>query len=238
LASSLSILCVSRAGAHAASFLREMQKLSLMLRAQFALVADGDAAFEKLTEQVQPPIGCVSSKGYLESVLEDALTFCTGEYILRLDDDERCSAAMIEWMQNEVYRSADHWKFATANMWTADEFILNPPLWPDEHTRLSTREKSGGRHTPHAGSPYGGGELAPVILEHHKFVVKSHAERRRIANIYDAFSPGYGTGGMQAFSLPEESFDEVLLAKVGYGLLRPIDAFETRSVSIGAKYVS
>jgi hypothetical protein len=80
--------------------------------------------------------------------------------------------------------------------------ITTPPLWPDHQTRLSTREKSFGRNHIHCGSPFGGGELAPYPILHHKFVIKSLEERQEIVRRYDEIQPGAG-GGFWQFSVPE-----------------------------------
>jgi hypothetical protein len=185
----LSILCVTKRERHAIPFLTEFEELSEMLGAQYVQIVDGED---------------VQSRGYIESVLELALKRCQGMYVLRVDDDERCSYSMLEWLRDEEYVAAPHWKFPRAHLWNGREtFIANPPLWPDHQTRLSLRHMSGGRHTVHAGSPFGGGSLAPVFLEHHKFLVKTAEERRRIAQTYDAFQQGYGTGTMLPFNVPE-----------------------------------
>jgi hypothetical protein len=148
-------------------------------------------------------IGAVVSKGYIESVLDEALEYTAGRYVLRLDDDERCSPAMVQWLREEQFLASDHWKFPRAHILSDGRVSLHPQLWPDHQTRLSVRAKSGGRRWIHAGSPFGGGDEAPVVIEHHKFAVKSLQERMAIADRYDSIQPGSGNGGMQAFNVPE-----------------------------------
>jgi hypothetical protein len=137
--------------------------------------------------------------------------------VLRLDDDERCSDAMIKWLVDQEYRACDHWKFPRANMWTDTHHLVSAQLWPDHQTRLSTRAKSGGRRHVHDGSPYGGGRPAPVAIEHFKFVVKSQEERQKIADRYDSVRQGFGSGGMLAFSLPELVYDSMPIKRWGDG---------------------
>ncbi len=78
-------------------------------------------------------------------------------------------------------------------------------LWPDHQTRLSTRAKASGRNWIHCGSPFGGGELAPVAIEHHKFMLFSVAERRAQSKRYDSIAPGAGEN-MKAFQVPEDAY--------------------------------
>jgi predicted O-methyltransferase YrrM len=202
----LSILCVTGGEPHAARFLQEMAILAGRCGAELVLAADGVRARENIDGmQIAARVLTVHSAGYLESVLDDALGSCAGDHILRLDDDERASPAMAQWLADGSYRAADHWKFSRAHLWPDEtRHITSLPLWPDHQTRLSRRELAGGRRSIHAGSPYGGGQLAPVTIEHHKFLVRDEAQRRAIAARYDRILPGAGTSpGMQAFQLPD-----------------------------------
>ena len=216
----LSILCVTKGEQYSRPFLLWMNALATRLEeAEFVVAVDGDEnAVASVQELLRPLAGVlqVESKGYIESVLDQAVAACAGEYVLRLDDDERCSPAMEKWLEDQAYVAAPHWKFPRAHVSTdsSRHAIVNPPLWPDHQTRLSLKEKSGGRRTVHAGSPYGGGKEAPVLIEHWKFRVKDASERRRIAEVYDSVTPGYGTGGMKAFNLPEEVFTDFVLRPI------------------------
>ena len=222
----LSIMCVTRGEKHAWKFLEDLRMLSRELDAELVLGVDRPVVtIDNFgADKVVP----VKSEGYVESVLERVLSETTGDYVLRMDDDERCSPAMRKWLLEKQYLSAPHWKFCTANLWGNEtSVIVNPPLWPDHHTRLSVRSMAGGRHSPHCGSPFGGGELAPVIHEHHKFLVKSLEERREIAGRYDAYAEGYGTSDhMRPFSLPETCYDHLVLAPLGDGTVRGWNAHE------------
>ncbi len=87
---------------------------------------------------------------------------------------------MVAWLDARAYEEHDHWSFPRANLYPDEgSYATTDPLWPDNQTRLSVREKSGGRPVLHCGSPFGPGRVAPVVLEHHKFVVRGLAERRR-----------------------------------------------------------
>ena len=205
----LAILCITKVEQHALPFLAEMQSVSRLLDAEFVIAADGDYAFVRAENQFAwARVVQVESKGYLESVHDEAIDHCRARMVLRLDDDERCSPAMVRWLRSRDYRLHDHWKFARAAMWTRETFISSPQLWPDHQTRLSSKEKAKGRNSLHAASPHGGGFCAPVAIEHHKFIVKTMQQRQAIADNYDRIWAGAGSNGMLAFQLPELAYGE------------------------------
>jgi hypothetical protein len=133
--------------------------------------------------------------------------------VLRLDDDETASPAMVKWLLDGMWQTADHWKFPRMNLWLDREqkvenvlALDTPQLFPDHQTRLSRVDLAGGRTHVHAGSPHGGGEEASACIYHWKFIVKTYAERLAIAQSYDKVAQGAGTGGMKVFSLPEDVY--------------------------------
>jgi len=197
---------VTKAEPFAIRFLNDAGTLAEQLGAQFVIGADGPDALDTVIRQVEKPgtiIG-VHSAGYLESVHDDVLRVCRGEYVLRLDDDESCSHAMQCWLANGEYLQHDLWKFPRAHLWIDEtRYIVNRALFPDHQTRLGTKEKMGGRTTIHCGSPFGGGEEAPVLLLHHKFLVKPLEERRAIVERYDRIAAGAGSA-FRVFSVPED----------------------------------
>jgi hypothetical protein len=138
----LAILCVTRAEDFALPFLHTLAGDARDLYAQVVIAADGDAAAERVKSAFIPyaRIYRVASAGYIESVLDEAVGYCTGQYILRLDDDERLSPALLTWLENEHYLAADHWAFPRANLWGDEGSVLvNPPLWPDAGTAAHFR---------------------------------------------------------------------------------------------------
>lgn len=225
----LSILTVTKAEPYAPIFLRKMRSVADLSNAEFVIAGDGPEAMRTLKDWGfgdEEVLVSVSSKGYIESVLDQAVNCCGGKYILRIDDDEIISPEMSQWLVSEQFTASDHWKFSRAHLWQTDNlYITNAPLWPDHQTRLSVRKKAGNRTFIHAGSPYGGGRLAPVILEHAKFLVKSRKERQAIADRYDSFGVGLGSHGMTAFNLPEKAYERMELRNIGEAVLQAkIDA--------------
>lgn len=166
----LSILCVTKNEPRARSFLDELRFVALQTNAEFVPVVDGVN---------------VRSGGFVEDVLDDAISFTTGDYVLRIDDDEKCSPAMVEWLRTRSYEISDHWSFPRAHFWgNPRTVLLEKYYWPDIQTRLSVRAKAGGRGQLHALSPFGWGYLAPVAIEHWNFLVKSYGERVALGAAY------------------------------------------------------
>jgi hypothetical protein len=222
---SLSIFTVTKAEPHAERFLREMIDLSGQLGAEFLIGCDGFGAMTEVVDWFhrhggpEPHIVLAESDGYLESVHDAVLAETTGDYVLRLDDDESVSLAMERWLAAKSYEADDHWCFARAHLWgDARTMLVTPHLWPDWQTRLSVRAKAGGRNVIHGGSPWGAGRQAPGVLLHHKFLVRTRAEREAIADRYDAIRPGAGRqADMAAYQVPEQVYTEFPLADVGDG---------------------
>lgn len=201
----LSILCVTKAEKFALEMLVRMREQANLLEAELVIVQDG----ETLADWVKPladNYALVRGKGYIESVLDMAIDVTSGAYVLRMDDDESISPEMMSWLLHGKYKSGDHWAFPRKHLWQDGYYIASQPLYPDLQTRLSTREKSGGRHGVHDGSPYGTGKVADVSIWHHKFRLRNLPERRKIAAKYDQLREGGGTGLWHAFNLPEEYY--------------------------------
>lgn len=204
----LSILCVSRGEECILPLLRKLAVHARDLNAECVMVADGDAAKDSIgfyLEGAGSKLFQLESSGYIESILDDAISLTTGRYVLRLDDDESLPDQTIQWLLSGEYLTHPHWKFARKHLWTDEyHYIANPPLYPDHQTRLSVREMSTGRTSIHCGSPFGGGELASigVDIHHHKFLVKTLDERLEIVKRYNQIHPGAGDN-FRVFSVPE-----------------------------------
>lgn len=195
--SDLTILCVTAGEPYAHRFIDWMRRDADVLDAEFVLIEDGRD---------------VQSDGTIESVLDEAISRCPDGYILRLDDDERMTYDMVAWLAGGAYQAADHWAFPRANLWpTEHTYVANRPLWPDLQTRLSVKALAGGRRAVHAGSPYGTGRVAPCVIEHHKFLVRTREERERLVERYEAVQPGAGRDYVM-FSLPE-LYEDYLVCK-------------------------
>lgn len=188
MTSDLTVLCITKAEPYAHEFLARLAQDTSTIGAMLRVETDGAS---------------IHSAGFLESALDEAVAGCDTEYVLRIDDDETMSLAMLEWLRAGKYRAAEHWAFPRRNLWPdAQHYISNPPLWPDLQTRLSIKAKAGGLSGVHDGSPHGTGEVAPGWIEHHKFIARSRVERELLVQHYEHLKPGAGTEYMM-FSLPE-----------------------------------
>lgn len=209
-----------------------MAALAEKLEAEFVCVADGEAAATALKdffiyENVVGLLVKLRSQGYIESVLDKALTFTHGHWILRLDDDERCSPAMVRWLTSKAYQRAGHWSFARPHFWPdAKTVVLEPGYFPDVQTRLSDRAHAGGRSRVHAGSPFGGGEPAPCCIEHFALIAKTREERIATQQDYARIM-----GKTWPLSCFETEHDTVQIADYGDGAI-PFVVKRPRAVKV------
>lgn len=181
--SDLSILCVTHGGEYGKWFRWNMTTLASALDAEMVFAAD--RCYDTLEAGVRDVVVKVESQGYIESILDVAVEACTGKYVLRLDDDEAASPAMVQWLKDGLYHQADHWCFPRFHFWGSKETVLvTPPFFPDWQTRLSVKEKAGGRPKVHAASPFGMGAIATVGIEHYELLIKTQEERAILAKKY------------------------------------------------------
>lgn len=186
----ISVLCVSDCKPRAQAFFDHFEGLAKRLGGEFVLVRDGVD---------------VHSKGYIESVLDEAIAMTKGDWILRLDDDEKVSKAMERWINRGSHLKYDQWSFPRAHFWGDPKtVILEKYYWPDVQTRLSVRAKSGGITRIHQPSPFGGGAIAPVCLEHWVYLVKSYEERVETGLRYQQIASGHDGGQFRASSFEDE----------------------------------
>lgn len=210
----LSILCVTRLEPEVIGLLHTLSAVAYRLDTEFVVATDisnGNGRYSTRSWKTLARLDNVvevESNGYIESVLDEAISYTCGDYVLRLDDDESIPSILFDWLATGEYRSHDNWKFSRAHLWPNEEhYITSSPLYPDHQTRLSIRSKAGSRSTIHSGSPYGGGELAPYPILHHKFLVKTLEQRRDIVRRYESIQKGAGSNFL-AFSCPEDYYKD------------------------------
>lgn len=85
----------------------------------------------------------VQTKGSLELALPHLVSLCSGDYVLRVDDDEYIPGAMGQ-RNCGVVRLNDVSHFLLATRWLippGDMFIADEPWFPDLHVRLFRRDR-------------------------------------------------------------------------------------------------
>lgn len=194
----ISVLCVTKRELFTAPFLKLFSQLAKEIGGEYVEIVDG------------------RETGVLEDILDDAIAECHGDYILRLDDDETVSGELALWLKSKEYEHGDLYAFPRQHLWRdTNHFIVTPPLWPDYQTRLSTKEKAGGRKEVHAGSPYGTGRIVDYPILHWKFLVRTKQEREKIAKRYESKRRGAGFSPVyQPFNLPEISFARLAVKEI------------------------
>jgi hypothetical protein len=211
----LSILCVTDGKPHAEHFLCEMSDLSFRLHCEFIVGLDN---FENM--RTLDAIHWIGHKiihlpphevKLQECVLDEAIKACSGDYILRLDDDEKVSRSLEMWLMNKDYESGNLFSFPRVYMYPDTKHILcNEGMFPDLQTRLGRKELMFGVNSIHAGNPNGCGAIINKAIEHHKLIIKTLDERQEIKQRYDAIRPGAGSSrGYAMFNTPEEVFEQL-----------------------------
>lgn len=211
----LSILTVTKCEPHAKRFLAHFRAVADILRAEFVVAHDNcerpDCGAERYV--------AVQTRGAIEDVLVEAHAACSGEYVLRLDDDETLSAQAILCVA-EVQLDGRVFAFPRANLWGDERHaISNGSLFPDIQPRLMPREKES-RTQVHAG--LAADAIMSGMILHHKFLIRSAEDRRCIAGRYEQKSPGCGTGHYLQFSVPEDCFDTISLFEFSSGRIEPL----------------
>jgi hypothetical protein len=212
--SSLSIVCVTNnAHPHVERFIQNMNWLAALLGAEFVLGLDREKAkTSNLRKYATKALNLTADK-LQEDVLDQAIAACSGEWVLRLDDDERISDSLLTWLMTGAYTSGRLYAFPCVYPYPDTNHILaNPGMWPDLHTRLGRKELMFGVNHVHAGNPHGTGQVVPYAMEHHNLLVKTLEERRAKAALYESIRPGAGTlPEYVRYSLPEDFYPEFII---------------------------
>jgi hypothetical protein len=219
---SLSVLTLTNGRPYAARFLAEFQQLATELGAEYVIAADGPMGIDVARKYGCNIVPLDLAGRTQENAIAPSVAECHGDWILRFDDDETCSPAMREWLlKREWERGTEKvYSFPYAWLWgDADHFLVSFPFWPDPHARLMPREMTAKWPVQsHGPNPFGVGTIVPVAHLHHKFLVRSFAERQATARHYDTYFPGAGTGEHYGnFTLPETHAKDMRVREVGHG---------------------
>lgn len=207
--SDLSIVCVTRALPYARPFLEDLAKFAEVLEAQLVFGVHGGDETTTRIDSLWARCEKVHVQGeFLEQMLDPVIDACRTSYILRVDDDERCSAPLQKWLLEGRYRRRENWHFPRVHLWPdVNHAIATWPFYPDFQCRLSTKEKAKRPAVLHA-APTHASYSAGVPIEHHCFLAKSYEERRLIELKYRTLTTGtYPPEGVRYPVFPEDAAD-------------------------------
>lgn len=198
----LSVLTVTRWEPHTPRFLRHFRAVADILSAEFVV------AYDRVSQPAcdADRYVAVESSGAIEDVLVQAHSACSGEYVLRLDDDETLSPqailALAEW--GGLESDSRVYAFPRANLW-GDQWhgMSSGSLFPDFQVRLMPRDHERRTRVHEGLIP---DAIFPGMILHHKFLIKSREERLAIAARYEEKQAGCGSGHYLQFSVPEDCF--------------------------------
>ena len=219
----LSIAVVTAGKPYAHKTLSQLREWANLLGAQLVIAGDKDEGAFIAVQYAHRVVNVEITNGLGESAIPALVKACAHEWILRFDDDETGSAAMLEWLQRGEWISEnwDAYSFPRANLWgDENHFITNAPLWEDKQTRLTRRDiLARWENKVHAGQPASRNADVSAMLLHHKFLVRTYAERQETARHYDSLRAGAGTDDhFGRFTLPELFFvNGVNVREVGSG---------------------
>jgi hypothetical protein len=204
----LSILCITNnQHAQVTWFVCQLQRLATTLGAELVLGLDRERAQRAKFRSLATVALELNADQLQEDVMDQAVDACSGAWVLRLDDDEQASPALIHWLQTGAYEqiNAPVYAFPRVYLWPdAQHLLSNAGMYPDLQTRLGRKACMYGVNYVHAGNRHGTGQVVPYAIEHHNLLVKSEAERRAILDRYERLRPGAGTRPEYArYNVPE-----------------------------------
>ena len=218
----LSILCITNNEYTGTGyFIERMKELSVHLNAELVLGLDREKAQTAPFRHLADVAVDVTANLLQEDVMNSVLDSCSGEWVLRLDDDETVSEALHDWLKSDGYLHAKQRLYAFPRVYLYPDtkhFITNENIYPDLQTRLGLKPLMYGFNFVHAGNPNGTGAVVPYALEHHKLLVRTLGQRREIAARYEQCRPGAGSRPEYArYNLPEDFYHELKTSNYGNG---------------------
>lgn len=210
----LSILCITNNEYRRTEwFIHEMRRSADALCAEFVLGLDREKAqLSDLRKYADKPLD-LTANTLQEDVMDAAVSACSGDWILRLDDDETLSPALFDWLKAGWYARSFYNLYAFPRIYLYGDtrhYLANDGMYPDLQTRLGRKQLMYGVTYIHAGNPNGTGAIAPYAIEHHKLICRSYEERKAIANRYEAIRKGAGSLPEYArYNLPENFYDSM-----------------------------
>ena len=174
-----------------------------------AVDASSEDSTERICREYADKIFRVVSPGYVERILPWLNEQCSGDWILRLDDDELPSAGLIEILPDLMNdREMTHYHLRRRTIIGEDrtEWIAQRPWWPDWKLRLFRNIPSIVRIPGrlHTGYEVKGASrfLYRGSIYHYDFVYHGEHHREEKVRNYARISPE--KSGSHHYSLPDE----------------------------------
>ncbi len=205
---SLSVFCATRAEDHVWPFLLDMVTVARRCGGEFVMVADGAVAWDRLTNGDFPDDVIPAIDG-VHRTMERAIQNNTSDYVLVLDDDERCTAGLVEWLASESYLGTDFWDIPRAWLFRdTKHFITSRKHWPNYDLRVGRRILVSVPTVIHHGWMARAGTSAECAhaIEHHKLLIRSLEDRIALVKHYESIKKDAG--------LPKQYLPELLLVDV------------------------
>lgn len=187
----LSIACVTTADSVVLPFLDRFRAIASDLGAQFIVGAHGIAACD-YANSGKDIDGVLVEGSYFEELIDPVIRQCSGDYILRVDDDESLSEGLIEWLLSGEWYARDSWFFSRRHLWPdTGSCISMQPYFPDFQARLSVKRQARRPvkiHAAHAYPAY----RAPgtAFFNHHVFLIRTREERKSTTAKYETIRTG------------------------------------------------
>jgi len=186
----LSIICVTQAAPEVRPLLAEICSLAHVLGAELTFGCDGAAA--RAWAEYHDHRFVMVQGSFIEEMLDIVISACTGDYILRLDDDEKCSPGLVNWLHKKEWTRRDSWFFSRCHLWpTPETCLVKQPYFPDFQARLAVKRQTrrpAKLHAAHAYPAYRAPALA--FIEHHVYLVKTRRQRQETTAKYETIRTG------------------------------------------------
>lgn len=187
---SLSIVCVTSADPVVRPFLERFRAVADNLGAELILGTHGAPATLYAQGLGYDHIDVQGS--YFEELVDPVIQACSGDYVLRVDDDESISSGMLEWLLEGEWFRRDSWFFSRRHLWPdALHCLAKQPYFPDFQARLSVKRQARRPVKIHAAHAYPAYRApAGVYLDHWVFLLRSREERRAMTAKYETIRTG------------------------------------------------
>lgn len=149
----------------------------------------------RIARRFTPQVHLLETSGYIEPLLPRMASLCSGEFILRIDDDECLGGdwSRSRWEAQVYFNSITHFLMPRRWMVPGGRFLASEPWFPDFQLRLFRNHSAriiwpAALHEPMHVSGRGL-FLCDRWIEHYDLVLNSRSDRERKARRYQGIRP-------------------------------------------------